>query len=131
MQPRPSWARRSAAGQRTDATDLGVFGDRVFWARFEYVYSALKNGTNASIVTIHDDEMGEARGFASDGTHLFISAVNRGDTPGGLFRFPLLGGTPVKIASATNVGEVRNVVLDCDTLFVANTIDRTVLKVAR
>lgn len=57
--------------------------------------------------------------------------MSRGDAPGGLFRFLLLGGAPVKLASATNVGEVRNVVLDCDALFVANTIDRTVLRVAR
>jgi hypothetical protein len=113
--------------------DLEVIGDRVYWAGYGSLQSAVKDGQNKLIVTLYSEGGPSVHGIAGDGRDVFFTTAGSSEPPipGYLYRAPALGGARVELAKSTSLGPMRAVVMDCDTVYVANSTDLTVFKLTR
>ena len=118
----------------TTILDMKVIGDRVYWGSWGVLRSAVKDGLNKLVVTPYSGG-GTPLGIAGDGRDVFFGLAGC-DTcdpqvSGYLYRVPVLGGPLVELVKTTGYGDIRGVAMDCDTVYVANSADRTVLKLTR
>jgi hypothetical protein len=128
-----SAAPQLVVGAQGTLRDVEVAGDRVYWANFESVNSADKNGVNRLVVPLYQNGPTIPFGIASDGLHVYVTTAGLASESehGTLYRIPLLGGPRVKLAETQGFGGMRAVVLDCNTIYLANNGEHDVLKLAR
>ncbi len=114
--------------------DIEVIEDRVYWATYGSVSSAVKDGLNKLLVTVYNGGV-TPLGIAGDGRDVFftLAGCDSCNPParGYLYRAPVLGGPLVELVASTGFGDVRGVTMDCDTVYAANSADRSVLKLTR
>jgi hypothetical protein len=113
--------------------DVEVIDTRVYWVA-DSIYSAEKDGLNRLIVSVFTGMGTNPMAIAGDGRDVFIAAGGtngKEPKPGAVYRAPLLGGMAVELATTETTGDVRAVAIDCNAIYVADSTDLKVLKIAR